>query len=285
MPVRAYYNEIEPYAAEWLKNLIARNLIAPGDVDTRSIVDVQPSDLVGYNQCHFFAGIGGWSLALRIAGWPDERPVWTGSCPCQPFSVAGSKKGFADERDLWPEFHRLIEKRAPAVVFGEQSANEAEWLARVRSNLEAVGYAVGAIPVEAASAGADHYRDRFWFVADYDLQCSTEEWEQRGGELGRSGCSTEDHSRTLVDGSSVGWGEGWTEHELRGRGLTAAVAGIGDGQFIECPDGKWRRLPPPGVRWLGIRVPARVAKLRAIGNAIDWRPASEVIRAYLDTRP
>lgn len=320
MPTGAYYNEIEPYAAEWLKNLISKGLVAPGDVDTRSIVDVRPSDLIGYTQCHFFAGIGLWSLALRVAGWPDSRPVWTGSCPCQPFSVAGSKKGFADERDLWPQFHGLIEKRLPPVVFGEQSANAAEWLNRVRGNLEAVGYAVGAIPVEAASAGADHYRDRFWFVADYDLQCPGEGREQRSGQLGGSGSAPQDHPctvpngdgqrlegdqpsdptmvrrrpaypgradphRALVDRPSIGWGEGWTEHEFRSRGFTAAVAGIGDGQFIECPDGKWRRLPPPGVRWLGTGVPARVAKLRAIGNAIDWRPASEVIRAYLDARP
>lgn len=325
MPAGAYYNEIEPYAAAWLRNLISDGLIAPGDVDTRSIVDVSPADLAGYTQCHFFAGIGGWGLALRLAGWPDERPVWTGSCPCQPFSVAGSKKGFADERDLWPEFNRLIEKRLPPVVFGEQSANAAQWLGRVRSNLETVGYAVGAIPVEAASAGADHYRDRFWFVADYDLQCPTEEREQRGGELGGTGGAAQDHPGAVPNGDDAqrrsdgaswydvgrsqaerhegsgdtaerhpvsvehlarfGWGEGWTEHEFRSRGFTAAVAGIGNGQFIECPDGKWRRLPPPRVRWLGTRVPARVAKLRAIGNAIDPRPAAEVIRAYLDARP
>ena len=80
----AYYNEIDPHAAQWLRNLIAAGHIAPGDVDERSIVEVQPDDLRGYQQCHFFAGIGGWSLALRLAGWPDHRPVWSGSCPCFP---------------------------------------------------------------------------------------------------------------------------------------------------------------------------------------------------------
>lgn len=320
----AYYNEIDPYAAQWLRNLIAAGHIAPGDVDERSIVDVQPSDLAGYTQCHFFAGISGWSLALRLAGWPDERPVWTGSCPCQPFSVAGLKKGFSDKRHLWPEFRRLIEKRCPPVVFGEQVANATAWLRGVRSDLEDVGYAVGAIPIEAASAGSDHYRDRFWFVADYDFQCSGKGREQRGGELGRSGSDPQDHHgsvsyrddaerRTndsarhdvgrsspgrnegsghvaergpipLEHASRFGWGEGWTEHEFRSRGFTAAVSGVGSGQFVECPDGKWRRLPPPRVRWLGTRIPARVAKLRAFGNAIDPRPAAEVIGAYLDAR-
>src|SRR5512147_3187208 len=84
----AYYNEFDPFAAAWLRELIKAGHIADGDVDERSIVDVQPADLVGFTQCHFFAGIGGWSLALRLAGWPDDRPVWTGSCPCQPFSQA-----------------------------------------------------------------------------------------------------------------------------------------------------------------------------------------------------
>ena len=55
-------------------------------------------DIAGYTQCHFFAGIGIWSYALRLAGWPDDRQVWTGSCPCQPFSAAGKGEAFNDER-------------------------------------------------------------------------------------------------------------------------------------------------------------------------------------------
>jgi DNA (cytosine-5)-methyltransferase 1 len=162
----AYYNEIEPNAAAWLRTLISEGWIAPGHVDERSIVDVRPSDLDGFEQCHFFAGIGGWSLALRSTGWSDHRPVWTGSCPCQPFSNAGRKGGFDDARHLWPEFKRLIAERCPPVVFGEQVASAADWLRLVRGDLEALEYAVGAMPIEAASAGADHLRDRFWFVAD-----------------------------------------------------------------------------------------------------------------------
>ena len=103
----AYYNEHEPYAAQWLRNLIAAGHIAPGDVDARDIQEVTPDDLTGYTQCHFFAGLGGFSYALRLADWPDDRPVWTGSCPCQPFSPAGKRAGTDDPRHLWPAWFRL----------------------------------------------------------------------------------------------------------------------------------------------------------------------------------
>ena len=138
----AYYNEIDAYAAQWLRNLIGKGLIADGEVDTRSIVDVDPNDLRKFTQCHFFAGIAGWSHALRLAGWPDDRPIWTGSCPCQPFSVAGKGKGVADERHLWPHFFRLISACRPPVVMGEQVAGAAGygWLDGVRLDLEGEDY-------------------------------------------------------------------------------------------------------------------------------------------------
>jgi DNA (cytosine-5)-methyltransferase 1 len=164
----AYYNEIDPYAAQWLRNLIAAGHIAPGDVDERSIEDVHPADLRGYTQCHFFAGIGVWSLALRQAGWADDRPVWTGSCPCQPFSAAGKGAGFADERHLWPAFHHLISECRPECVLGEQvaSGDAAAWIDLVHTDLEALGYAFGCAAFPSAGIGAPHIRDRAYWVAD-----------------------------------------------------------------------------------------------------------------------
>lgn len=166
----AYYNENDPYAAQWLRNLIGAGHIAPGNVDERSIADVQPDDLRGYTQCHFFAGIGGWSYALRLALWPDDGPVWTGSCPCQPFSQAGRRKGIEDERHLWPVWRELIAECGPSVVFGEQVASRdgRDWLASVRAEMEALGYAVGAADLCAAGVGAPHIRQRLWFVAHAD---------------------------------------------------------------------------------------------------------------------
>ena len=164
----AYYNEIDPYAAEWLRQLIALDLIAPGDVDERSIADVRPDDLRGYQQCHFFAGIGGWSYALNLAGWPNDRPVWTGSCPCQPFSAAGQGKAADDERHLWPALMALIGKCRPPTIFGEQveAAIGWGWLDLVFNDLEAAGYACGASVLPACSLGTPHIRQRLWWVAD-----------------------------------------------------------------------------------------------------------------------
>ena len=141
----AYYNEIDTYCADWLRNLIRAGHIPAGEVDERDIREVNPSDLKGYGQCHFFAGIGGWAYALRLAEVPDDEPVWTGSCPCQPLSSAGQRKGHADERHLWPAFQSLIAQCRPAKVFGEQVASKdgREWLAGVRADLEYLGYAVG----------------------------------------------------------------------------------------------------------------------------------------------
>ncbi|MBM5460252.1 DNA cytosine methyltransferase [Pseudomonas sp. P66] len=164
----AYYNEIDPYTAQWLRNLIRGGHIAPGDVDERSIEDVHPDDLKPYTQCHFFAGIGVWSYALRRAGWPDDRPVWTGSCPCQPFSSAGQGDGFDDKRHLWPHFHWLIQERKPPELLGEQVASkDAEsWLDLVQADLEAMDYAFGAIAFPSAGVGAPHIRDRTYWVAN-----------------------------------------------------------------------------------------------------------------------
>ena len=156
-----WLNENNPYAAQWLRNLIAKGHLPDGKVDARSILDLRPSD-AGARQCHFFAGIGGWPLALDLAGWPRDREVWSASLPCQPISVAGKREGAEDERHLWPVFYRFVRERRPAVIFGEQVASKdgREWLAAVRADLEAIGYAVGAACLPACSVGAPHRRYR-----------------------------------------------------------------------------------------------------------------------------
>lgn len=289
----AYYSEIDPHAAQHLRNLIDAGRIAPGVVDTRSIEDVTPNDLIGFNQCHFFAGIGGWSLALRRAGWPDSRPAWTASCPCQPFSAAGKGLGFADERHLWPSAHWLVGQRRPVVVFGEQSgsADANDWIDLVQADVEALGYAFGATAFPSASVGAPHQRDRAYWVADADRQ----QWE-RCGEFQPTGGKPSDSGVIIVLADTDGNGRegrlsGRTDAEREaingqaGRGGPAGGAGPVNGfwrdaDWLYCRDGKWRPVRP-GSFPLADGVPARVGRLRAYGNAVNVEAGAAFIRSYM----
>ena len=252
----AYYNEIDPHAAEWIRQLAAAGLIPPGDVDERSIEDVCPDDLRGYTQCHFFAGIGVWAYALRQAGWPDDRAVWTGSCPCQPFSQAGKGLGFADERHLWPAWHWLIAECRPECVLGEQVAHKDidPWVELVQADLEGLDYAFGACAFPAAGVGAPQIRERVYWLAD---AASGEQRRLRQGIPGEAGPD-------------------------RGRRPTgAAVNGHwADADWLDCIDGK-KRAARPGTHPVAHGTAARVERLRGYGNAIVAPAAIEFIKAHL----
>lgn len=162
----AYYNEFKPEAAHMLRQLIRDGLIADGEVDERSITEVSSDDIKGFTQAHFFAGIGGWSLALRIAGWPDDRPVWTGSCPCTPYSLAGKRKAFEDERDLWPAWLAIMDGTEPT-LFGEQVAEAIPlgWYDRAADDLEAHGKSCWAAVLPSCATGHGNAGERLFFVA------------------------------------------------------------------------------------------------------------------------
>nr|WP_241017124.1 DNA cytosine methyltransferase [Paraburkholderia sp. Ac-20342] len=217
--------------------------IAPGDVDERSIEDVRPDDLRGYTHCHFFAGIGGWSIALRLTGWPDDRPVWTGSCPCQPFSAAGKGAGFDDERHLWPFWHWLISERRPPIIFGEQVASKdvEPWIDLVSTDLEGLGYAFGADPFPSAGVGAPHIRDRAYFVADSDCARSQRRRgvRQRRGQRaarpsGLVGRLAHDHGRTAQASGGLRDDEHNAQSRSGTRGMADTHIGVsGQGRAID----------------------------------------------------
>ena len=262
----AYYNEIDPYAADWLRNLIAAGHIAPGDVDERSIEDVHPDDLRGYTQCHFFAGIGVWSYALRRAGWPDDRPVWTGSCPCQPFSAAGKGAAFDDERHLWPDWHWLIQECHPPVVFGEQveSRDGLGWLDLVQADLEGLEYACGrSLPLLRATAlRTDAGGFTSWPTPTVN--------DSRGGRnktSGRSNPDSKHHDGTTLCDAAIfaAWatpkasdGSGGRTTKTKGGGnvhldLQARSAGSGrtpNGSTAPIEAGFGGQLNPAHSRWL-----------------------------------
>ena len=297
----AYYNEFDPAAAAWLRELIAAGLIPHGDVDERSIEDVKPGDLRGYRQHHFFAGIGGWAYALALAGWPADRSVWTGSCPCQPFSAAGKGAGFDDQRHLWPAWFHLIRECRPAAVFGEQVASKAAepWIDLVHADLEGVGYAFGCVPFPAAGVGAPHIRDRNYWVAyasDNGLQgrLSGGAHAQRQAEHGSAGRMRADFrlgntysERTWRLGPAVRGAEAGESGRRCGDDACAsgAVSGASPhhgfwaaADWLGCRDGKWRPVEP-GTFPLAHGLPARVGRLCGYGNAIVPEAAAEFVIA------
>ena len=297
----AYYNEIDRYAAQWLRNLIAAGHIAPGDVDERSITEVRPDDLRGYRQCHFFAGIGGWSYALRLAGWPDDRPVWTGSCPCQPFSVAGKRAGGASDRHLWPAWFDLIRECRPAIVLGEQveGAIRHGWLDLVRVDLEDCGYAFGAAVLPAACVGAPHIRSRVWFVANsqcrsaersgHDLAETSGKVEGREAERKwlRTDSRTSSQPCDVADADAPGRREQRLTQLLDAErpaqrdhtdGCSEAGNAWSDCDWLSCADGKARPVEP-GTFPLAHGIPNKVGRLRAYGNAIVPQVAAVFVMA------
>ncbi|AZP86547.1 DNA cytosine methyltransferase [Klebsiella pneumoniae] len=318
MSAEAYYNEIDPFAAQWLRNLIAAGHIAPGEVDERSIEDVTPDDLKGFTQCHFFAGIGVWSRSLRLAGWPDDRPVWTGSCPCQPFSAAGKGDGFADERHLWPHFFHLISERRPQHVFGEQVAagNANVWFDLVQADLEGMGYAFGLVPFTSAGIGAPHIRERAYWVANATGQLH-HQCNDGTNELGRKGNPEQNRMGGGIGGlgnanvarlerlggndGAAGW-EGTTGPATAPGVLLRPLEVNGfwrDADWLLCRDGKWRPVEPgtfplvdgassrlvrkqPGVAGLARMASRnRTGRLKGYGNAINAQAAAAFIRAYM----
>ena len=247
----AYYNEHDPYAAQWLRNLIAAGRIAAGDVDERSIEDVHPDDLKPYNQCHFFAGIGIWPLAMRRAGWPDELSGWTWSCPCQPYSKAGKREGFSDPRHLWPAWYHLIRERRPERLLGEQSKDALGhgWFDLVQDNLEAAEYAFGAVRFAAASCGEPILRERVYFAAQY-LGTGAQ-----GQQPGPHPCAPGQRRRR-------------GEEDLFA--IAAAPLQPGD---------SW---PQPLVRSMDHGYSQRMGGVHAIGNALNAEAATQFVAAFLE---
>ena len=318
----AVYNEIDDFAAEWLVNLTRGGHIADGRVDRRSVKDLQPQDVNDATQFHAFAGIGAWSYALRLAGWPDDRPVWTGSCPCQPFSQAGRGGGFDDDRHLWPEWFRLIRECRPPIIFGEQVASPAGlgWFDVVSADLESQGYAVGAADLCAAGVGAPHIRQRLYFVAiagGERLEGLSVHLPERRSESGMPEVAGRGVAGVLADARGEGLEVRRVESARRElaaakRGGATSVMGdtrMHDGtrRFLE-PHGRASLQPdrsgPTSGFWadadwllcrdgksrpvesgtfpLADRAPARVGRLRGYGNAIVPQVAAPFIQAVME---
>jgi len=255
----AFYNDNDPYCCRWLESLISAGVLPNGVVDCRPIQKIKPIELAPYTQVHLFAGMGGWPYALALAGWPASRRVWTGSCPCQPFSVAGKREGTRDKRHLWPVMRNLIRDAAitkPATIFGEQVASKAgrEWFSGVRVDLEKLGYETGCADLCAAGVGAPHIRQRLYWVAQRKGQRCGESGTLNG--RGTGGSETEGWParfglRGNVDGLAQRTGAGLPQRqnenglrELPATERDCAISGVGVAQRDPGEPGRLATQPP-----------------------------------------
>ena len=246
--ISAYYNEIDSKAAAWLKQLIKNGNITPGEVDERSITEVSPDDLNGFDRVHFFAGVGTWDYCLNESGWGDE-PIWTASLPCQPFSSAGKGLGKADERHLLPHFLNLVRECGPATIFGEQVASSevvgseleasfivavqqggfskankiakrlvaqkgftfsSRWIDDLYAEMEAEGYSVWHTVLGAHSVNSPHIRQRLYWAANSVNHSGERSLGRIDGEA--QSCEISNRESIAIAGESCGTGE-----HVRGR--------------------------------------------------------------------
>lgn len=295
-----YYNENDKFAAAWLRNLIADKLIPNGVVDDRSITEVTPADLAGFRQCHFFAGIGGWSLALGLAGVSPDVELWTGSAPCQPYSCAGKGEGNADPRNLWPQFFALIQACRPPLCMGEQvpDAIRHGWLDRVFDGLEGEAYTCWAIDLPACSAGSPTVRQRLFWLADASSETSGRHprgllapQERIGGEGQFIGGGNQRFADDGDDGLRLAFADGkgsWTGRtngqDVSGRQLElgredARMVGFWSNfNILPCSDGSARRVESgsfPLAHGIPRDTRAIVARLCELG--IDSKAAKRII--------
>lgn len=181
----------------------------------------------------------------------------TGGFPCQPFSIAGKRRGSEDDRYLWPEMLRVIHEVQPRWVLGENVHGIVNLaLDQVLADLESEGYEVQTFLVPACAVNAPHRRNRIWLIANTQSakrELSRNTWERRAG-FANGSC---DDERSFSDAESEQTGR------LFKRGVPANISASRDwtGQtaawstestFCGVADG----------------VPRRMERLRALGNAI-----------------
>jgi DNA (cytosine-5)-methyltransferase 1 len=238
----------------------------------------------------------------------------TGGFPCQPFSCAGKRRGTADDRHLWPEMLRVIAEARPAWVLGENVAGIINMeLDTVLSDLEGIGYACRPFVIPACGVDARHRRNRVWVVANAserrcggtnsgevqfkgrttaergseDVPDSSQIGRRQGSQVAGRPCEETGASRdgrgsangdsVLADPECVGQ-SGSREHE---RCLHAAADG--DRETDRTFDGSegdaatW--LPEPDVGRVAHGIPARVDRLRGLGNAIVPQVAFQILKA------
>ncbi|TLQ51162.1 DNA (cytosine-5-)-methyltransferase [Lacticaseibacillus casei] len=203
---------------------------------------------------------------------PDSIDIVSGGFPCQPFSIAGKRKGTADDRDLWPEMFRIIKQLWPTWVVGENVANFANMeLDRTLSDLEDLGYQTRAFVLPACAVGAPHQRLRTFIVAH----------SNREGKLQSQG-TDQDQRRWTRNGSEVLADAGGKRWQKSGHDEFGNIANRQSKRQFSTTGGtpaKWQ--PEPSVGRVADGVPNRMDRIKALGNAVVPQQILPIFKAIV----
>ena len=218
--------------------------------------------------------------ADRFRGLVD---IVVGGYPCQPFSLAGVRRGDKDDRHLWPEMLRIIQAVRPTWVIGENVAGHISMgLDEVLSDLQNSGYQARCFVIPAVAADAYHRRDRCWIVAYSERNGCVTAKERRGTvstteqqpqrkkntlDIARAGCLPTT-GKNVANAS----GEGLQGDVGQGQ---AAAQGQSEGYLAQC---RWWQ-PEPAVGRVANGVSGRVHRLRQLGNSIVPQVAARILWA------
>ena len=290
--VNVYYNDNEPFCCEVLRARIADRSLPAGVVDDRDVRTIDPDELREFRQIHLFAGIGGFAHAQKWAGWPEEWSLITGGPPCQPTSVAGAQRGESDDRYLWPEMARLVEGRNPRFVLYENPTGTPELsLDRVCADLEGQGYEVWSpIVLPACALGAPHRRDRVWIVA-HSAGVQRAAFKRNEPHRTLQGDGSASHTNGCRRPQQICQPKRDNSPDAGDDGATQPLADtLGMWELQPCglksDERGWPRnggwwATEPNVGRVAHGVPARVDRLRALGNAIVPQVAALVMQAII----
>lgn len=202
--------------------------------------------------------------------WRDRVDVLTGGFPCQPFSLAGKRRGTADDRYLWPAMLGVVRTVRPRWVVGENVLGIVNWsqgmvFEQVCADLEAAGYEMQAYLIPAAGVGAPHLRYRTWFVAHRGDARAESSWQERFGAIVAGDAS---------DTGRVGLRERACEQELVEGCIRAADARAcsADGAVVDADDKRWSASNTYGGGLRGeINGNGEAGQSHQKSEANDWR--------------
>src|SRR3990167_2993630 len=235
----------------------------------------------------------------RTDGCLQTPTILTGGFPCQPLSVAGKRRGIDDDRYLWPQMRRVIEEVRPRWVVAENVPGLIKLaLDQVLSDLEALGYTVGAVTVPACGVDAPHPRERLWIVANAERERNrrgsregasaggtrkgerTQLREEHNDQIRDGGTDVADTAQQLFDRSRYARATRRQESSNR-RGDDANPHSQSSGWIAEPRQEHRMWLPEPAICRVAYGIPHRVHRLRALGNAIVPHIAEEIGRMIL----